>query len=227
MLITTLKHGALYVQQLSEDGQAAEGPPVRYFNTQNRYRDLVIAPDNRTVFIATDASGTASQTYGDQGFTNVLHNPGAVLMFTYEGEGGTATTAGVPLQGTTAPAGASDQGPDAGDDPTDQPDGADATGGDAAAIDALMSNGRTIFAVNCSICHGRSGEGGQGVALAGNANLEDDLHVIDTILHGFGYMPPFAARLDDTEVAAVASYVRNSWGNDFGPVQPDDVAAMR
>jgi aldose sugar dehydrogenase len=180
----------------------------------------------------TDATGTASQLFGDEGFTNVLHNPGAILVFRYEGEGGAGTAEGISLHGTTAPAEAPDAGAVGdGDTTTDQPDGAD-TGTDAAAddvavADELMSNGRTVYAVNCSICHGRNGEGGQGVAFAGNDNLEDDEHVIDTILHGFGYMPPFEGRLSDAEIAAVATYVRNSWDNDFGPVQPEDVAALR
>ena len=36
-------------------------------------------------------------------------------------------------------------------------------------------------------------------------------------------MPPFRALLSEDEIAAVASYVRGSWGNDAGAVQPLDV----
>src|SRR5690606_17297712 len=72
VLIPTLKHGSVYVQKLSADGQAIEGDAVRYFGSQNRYRDILIGPDNKTVYIATDASGTTHQIYGDVGFTNVL-----------------------------------------------------------------------------------------------------------------------------------------------------------
>ena len=33
--------------------------------------------------------------------------------------------------------------------------------------------------------------------------------------------------LNDIEIAAVATYERNSWGNDDGIVTPEDVAAVR
>src|SRR5690606_11229848 len=47
ILLPTLKHGVLYVQPMSEDGLTAEGDPVAWFNTQNRYRDIVVSPDGR------------------------------------------------------------------------------------------------------------------------------------------------------------------------------------
>ena len=39
-------------------------------------------------------------------------------------------------------------------------------------------------------------------------------------------MPGFAA-LDDRTVAAVASYIRNAWGNSAPPVRAADVTALR
>jgi mono/diheme cytochrome c family protein len=39
-------------------------------------------------------------------------------------------------------------------------------------------------------------------------------------------MPPFP-QLDDTQLAAVATYIRNSWGNSFGGVSPEEVTAIR
>jgi mono/diheme cytochrome c family protein len=36
-------------------------------------------------------------------------------------------------------------------------------------------------------------------------------------------MPPFGVLLDDAEIAAVASYVRQSWGQFASPVSPLDV----
>src|SRR5690606_42085451 len=61
LLITTLKHGALYRVPLAEDGQSAAGDPLMYFNTQNRYRDLAVSPDGRTIYIATDNSGRSEE----------------------------------------------------------------------------------------------------------------------------------------------------------------------
>jgi mono/diheme cytochrome c family protein len=39
-------------------------------------------------------------------------------------------------------------------------------------------------------------------------------------------MPPFA-RLGDQDIASIATFVRNSWGNDFGPIQPSQVGEIR
>ena len=40
-------------------------------------------------------------------------------------------------------------------------------------------------------------------------------------------MPPFRPLFDDEEVAAVVSYVRNSWGNKAGYVSPVEVDRFR
>ena len=37
-------------------------------------------------------------------------------------------------------------------------------------------------------------------------------------------MPSFAWQLKDDQVAAVATYIRNSWGKAAAPVSADDVA---
>lgn len=40
-------------------------------------------------------------------------------------------------------------------------------------------------------------------------------------------MPPFAQDLNDEEIAAVVSYVRQSWGNHVPAVSPTEVANVR
>jgi mono/diheme cytochrome c family protein len=40
-------------------------------------------------------------------------------------------------------------------------------------------------------------------------------------------MPAFAADLDNWQVAAVATFVRNSWGNEYGLVREEWVANRR
>jgi mono/diheme cytochrome c family protein len=40
-------------------------------------------------------------------------------------------------------------------------------------------------------------------------------------------MPPFAERLSQREIAAVASYVRQAWGNEASAVSELDVLAVR
>jgi len=40
-------------------------------------------------------------------------------------------------------------------------------------------------------------------------------------------MPAFGWNLNDTEVADVLTYVRNTWGNAASAVQPEDVTKLR
>ena len=40
-------------------------------------------------------------------------------------------------------------------------------------------------------------------------------------------MPAFDWKLTDEQIAAVATYVRSSWGNRGGPVSASDVADLR
>ncbi len=108
-------------------------------------------------------------------------------------------------------------------------------GGEAAApaaageVDpALMSEGEKIYLTSCASCHQPNGAGvATFPALAGNEKLADKDLVIDRTLNGKVPMPGFGDQLSDEQVAAVATYIRNSWGNAFGPVSPADVAAKR
>ena len=99
----------------------------------------------------------------------------------------------------------------------------------AAAVDpAVMSEGEKLYLASCAGCHQPNGAGvATFPALAGNPDLADKDLVIDRILNGKVPMPSFADQYDDQQIAAIATYVRNSWGNDFGPVAPDEVAAKR
>jgi mono/diheme cytochrome c family protein len=40
-------------------------------------------------------------------------------------------------------------------------------------------------------------------------------------------MPAFGWNLNDTEIADVLTYVRNTWGNAASAVQPEDVTKLR
>ncbi len=92
-------------------------------------------------------------------------------------------------------------------------------------------DGAAIFAENCASCHGPNGEGQGDVfpALAGNANLADTDMVIDTVLRGRQgtAMVPWGEQMNDDQIAAVINYVLSAWGNDFGSVTPEEVAAKR
>lgn len=97
----------------------------------------------------------------------------------------------------------------------------------SGATELMAGQGAQIFAQNCSSCHGEHGGGGFGPALAGSAALGDSAHVVNQILEGGGGMPAFGNRLSDGEIAAVASFVRSSWGNDYDPVSLEEVEVQR
>lgn len=106
--------------------------------------------------------------------------------------------------------------------------------GVAAAVALLASGGAlaqeqgpAIYQQHCAVCHGQQGEGLTGPNLAGNDNLAQTDRMIRQVLNGGQQMPPFASVLNDEQVAAVLTHERNSWGNEFGPVSAEEVAAQR
>lgn len=96
------------------------------------------------------------------------------------------------------------------------------------SLDDLLEQGSGRYVqAGCSGCHGGDGGGNQGPAFAANDDLADTEYVARIIVRGNGGMPSFGARLSDEEIASVATYIRNSWGNNFGAVNPTDVATQR
>lgn len=71
-------------------------------------------------------------------------------------------------------------------------------------------DGAALFvSVGCASCHGERGEGGARTPrIAGNGFTFAPGNVVYQILEGGGPMPPFAARLTDAEIAAIANFVR-------------------
>ena len=94
---------------------------------------------------------------------------------------------------------------------------------------ALMNEGAQVFTSNCAVCHGAEGRGGIGPGFVGNSQVSNTTYVVNRILDGFidHGMPPFAGVLSDRQIAAVSTHIRNSWGNEFGPVLEEEVAQER
>ncbi len=111
----------------------------------------------------------------------------------------------------------------------------------------LFQMGKTIYSQEgfCVTCHQ---EDGKGLSASGFPPLAGTRWVVGSqerlikiILHGLmgpievlgkeypGQVPmtPYAGMLNDKEVAAVATYVRNSFGNKAAPVSPEKVAQVR
>ena len=98
-------------------------------------------------------------------------------------------------------------------------------------VKAMMERGEKLYSRDCADCHGDAGEGGNGVAaLAGNraVTMDNPANIVRMIrLGGFPAstpgnpyphgMPPFQ-QYGDRDIAAVATYIRQSWGNEAPPV---------
>lgn len=82
LLVLSLIRGAVYRLKLGADGKSVQEPPVEMFKAANRYRDIALNPDGRTIYLATDPSGPSRNLpQGQQGLTN----PGAILEYRYNG----------------------------------------------------------------------------------------------------------------------------------------------
>lgn len=99
------------------------------------------------------------------------------------------------------------------------------TAADAKA--ALMAEGAEIYAVECTTCHAPDGGSDQGPALAGNTAIASTDFVAKRLLDGVKDMPAFAPTLSDRQIAAVATFIRNSWDNDHGVVLETEIAKLR
>lgn len=92
----------------------------------------------------------------------------------------------------------------------------------------VMEVGQSIYASFCAACHANDGSGaGGGPALAQGTNVGNNTYVIGQIVHGGAEMPSFGGALNDEEVAAVSTFVRNSFGNSYPPISPEEVEAVR
>lgn len=105
---------------------------------------------------------------------------------------------------------------------------APATFAQAAGNDAdLHAQGEELYEFECAMCHQSSGGGvpPEFPSLVGNEALADLQLIVNNVHFGKEAMPPFP-HLDETELAAVATHVRGAWGNAFGAVSGEDVAAV-
>lgn len=108
---------------------------------------------------------------------------------------------------------------------------------------AAAAQGKRVYETVCGICHGPDGLGkpGQAPALAGSelvnakgfhrlamiplAGLNGSLQVAGKDWNLT--MAPMGAALSDGDLAAVLTYIRNSWGNQGSPVTAADIKSIR
>ena len=106
----------------------------------------------------------------------------------------------------------------------------------------VMKSGAQIYADECSACHASDGKGAAGLfpSLSGSPVVQqtDPTSVLHVVLRGAlsvgtkpaptaPAMPQFGWILNDDQVAAVATYIRNSWGNSAPAVSADNVGKTR
>lgn len=83
LLVPALVKGRVYRLKLGADGRSVAGPPVEVLRTANRYRDVALHPDGRTIYLVTDNEGRTTDASGAA--TQKVEHPGAILAFTYTG----------------------------------------------------------------------------------------------------------------------------------------------
>lgn len=107
---------------------------------------------------------------------------------------------------------------------------------------AVAARGAQLYEQHCAQCHGDNGKGVPNAypALAGNRAvlMSQTSNLVQVVLNG-GYapatqgnprpfgMPPFVLVLDDSDIAAVLTHVRSSWGNQASVVSPLEVNRIR
>ena len=107
---------------------------------------------------------------------------------------------------------------------------------------AVATRGAKLYEQHCAQCHGDNGTGVPNAypALAGNRAvlMKQTSNLVQIVLNG-GYapatqgnprpfgMPPFVLVLNDSDIAAVLTHVRSSWGNQASQVSSLDVNRIR
>ena len=108
--------------------------------------------------------------------------------------------------------------------------------------DAAMVSGGAIYRDQCSACHGIDGKGVAelfpSIADSSMVKSDDPTTSIRIVLRGARSvgtqaqptapgMPSYGRQLDDAQIAAVLTYMRNGWGAAAAPIGAADVARVR
>ena len=122
------------------------------------------------------------------------------------------------------------------------PDTSSADNSSGKVDQKIVDAGKAIYVDNCSACHQMNGEGVPGMfpPLKGDANVQDrdPTTIIRVILDGAHAattaakptqlsMPSFNWKLSNEQIADLATYIRNAWGNTAGTVSQSKVEELR
>jgi mono/diheme cytochrome c family protein len=107
---------------------------------------------------------------------------------------------------------------------------------------AAAADGQKVFTTTCVVCHQLDGAGKEGLypPLAGSEWVQGDENKLIRIIVGGlsgpvevagetfnSAMPGWGPVLEDKDIAAVATYIRSSWGNKAGPITESKVKSIR
>ncbi|HEX8602734.1 MAG TPA: cytochrome c [Pseudoduganella sp.] len=95
-----------------------------------------------------------------------------------------------------------------------------------------QKDGKALYAATCQGCHMAKGEGARGAGfypkLAGNPLVQSPEYIVYRVANGYRGMPAFAGMMDDEQIAAVVTYVRQSFDKPDAPaLTAADVRKLR
>jgi mono/diheme cytochrome c family protein len=95
-----------------------------------------------------------------------------------------------------------------------------------------QTDGESLYKGVCAACHMQDAKGGAGAgyypALAGNQKLESSAYPVMLVMNGSKAMPSFKRAMSDAQIAAVVTYVRTHFGNNYtDPVTVEEVKEAR
>ncbi|MCL7944691.1 c-type cytochrome [Marinobacter sp. ATCH36] len=89
-----------------------------------------------------------------------------------------------------------------------------------------QTDGAALYQTTCQACHMEDGTGATGAGAypplnSDNTKLTSRHFIAGVILTGYQGMPRFGGMMSDEQVAALTTYVRSHFGNDY----PDEITA--
>ena len=104
-----------------------------------------------------------------------------------------------------------------------------------------MTKGKALYLVSCSACHQPNGQGLEGIAppLAGTQwPNESEERLARIVLHGlrgpitvagkeYNLEMPAMGFFDDQDIAAILTYIRDTWGKPSQPATPKTISLIR
>gem|GEM_PF-108169 len=228
LLVVNLKGQALRVLPLSDDGEQVREKHIFFQKHFGRLRDLAVAP-NGDLYLATSNRDWHPRFQPFLYDTASLIHPADDRIIRLQA----ATPADREILAALDNPVALQENPEAAEMPSEQ--------WNITASEDRLSRGAALYQQHCALCHRPDGQGVEDLypPLAGtNWVTGSKDRLINVLLRGLSEpievngktyeeaMAPYA-HLPDEELAAILSFIRQSWGNEAGAVLPAEVREER